>query len=101
MRVRHAGLIEKIIREAPSVAAGAKLLGAIARLDVPPTLPVWRVVDALRWEDDVAIVRDAWVERTRTSVPTDATGIYFALDGMNMPDGKGVELGCSTAHIPG
>jgi hypothetical protein len=99
--VRHAGLIERIIREAPDVAAGAKLLGAIARLDVPPELPVWKVVDGLRWTDDVETVRAAWVERTRTSVPLDASGIYFALDGLNMPEGKGVELGCSTAHIPG
>jgi hypothetical protein len=101
MGVRHAGIIEQVIREAPSVAAGAKLLGAIARLDVPPELPVWKVVDALRWEQDVAIVRDAWVQRVRSSIPTDASGVYFAINGLNMPDGRGVELNCSSGHLPG
>jgi hypothetical protein len=101
MGVRHAGIIEQVIREAPSVAAGAKLLGAIARLDVPPELPVWKVVDALRWEQDVAIVRDAWVQRARSSIPTDASGVYFAINGLNMPDGRGVELNCSSGHLPG
>jgi hypothetical protein len=101
MVARHLGLIERIIREAPDVASGARVLYELARLDVPAELPVWNVLRSLTWADDVAVVRDAWVERARDCVPPDASGIYLGLDGLNMPDGKGLELGCSTAHLPG
>lgn len=101
MVARHLGLIERIIREAPDVSAGARVLHELARLDVPAELPVWKVLGSLNWTDDVTVVRDAWVERAATCLPTDASGIYFALDGANMPDGKGVDLGCSMAHLPG
>ncbi|MGB7158401.1 MAG: hypothetical protein WBD40_10080 [Tepidisphaeraceae bacterium] len=101
MGVRHRGLIEQIIREAPDVSAGARVLYGIARLDVPATLPVWKVLDRLAWTGDVAAVRAAWVARARSSIPPDASGIYLGIDGLNMPEGKGVELGCSTGHLPG
>ena len=97
----HLELIERIIREAPDVAAGARVLYEVARLDVPAHLPVWKVLPTLRWADDVAEVREAWVQRARYCIPPEASGIYFGIDGLNMPEGKGVELGCSTAHLPG
>lgn len=95
------GLIEQILREAPDVASGAHVLHEIARQFVPRDLPVWRVLDGLTWPQEVSAVRAAWVERTRTCVPGDASGIYFAIDGLNMPEGKGVEVGCSSGHLPG
>jgi hypothetical protein len=101
LTLRHAGLIERIIREAPDVATGVHVLRELARLDVPATLPVWRVIDSLTWASDVAPVRDAWVHRVRTCVPPEASGIYLGLDGVSMPEGRGVQLGCSTAHLPG
>jgi hypothetical protein len=101
MVTRHIGLIERIIREAPDVASGARVLYEVARLDVPASLPVWDVLRKMTWADDVAAVRAAWVERTRSCIPTDASGIYFGLDGVSMPEGKGVSVGCSTAHLPG
>ncbi|HEV2292946.1 MAG TPA: hypothetical protein VGR35_03770 [Tepidisphaeraceae bacterium] len=95
------GLIGQIIRTAPDVATGARVLHEIARQFVPPELPVWKVLAALKWADDVAAVREAWVERARTCIPPEASGIYFGIDGLNMPEGKGVELGCSSGHLPG
>ena len=101
MVARHLGLIERIIREAPDVAAGAGVLHELARLDVPAGLPVWDVLRSLTWSDDVAVVRRAWLDRAGACLPADASGIYFGLDGANMPEGGGVRLGCSDAHLPG
>lgn len=98
---RHLSLIDRIVREAPDVSAGARVLYEVARLAVPAELPVWNVLRSLTWADDVALVRDAWVQRAATCLPTDASGIYFGIDGLGMADGKGVSLGCSTAHLPG
>ena len=101
MVARHLSLIERIVREAPDVAAGARVLYELARLDVPAELPVWNVLRTLTWPDDVAVVRDAWVQRTRTCLPPDASGIYLGVDGQNMADGQGISLGCSEGHLPG
>jgi hypothetical protein len=95
------GLIERIIREAPDVATGSRVLHEIARQFVPAELPVWKVLARLNWPKEVDGVRAAWIERARTCIPPEVSGIYFGLDGPNMPDGKGVELGCSTGHLPG
>src|SRR5690606_8304449 len=46
-------------------------------------------------------VAEAWAGRTAGCVPPAATGIYLGIDGVNMPDGKGIELGCSTTRQPG
>ena len=102
MTARHLALIERVIREAPDVLAGTRVLRDIARLSMNNAeLPVWRIIDSLKWADDVAVVRDAWLRLTRTSVPTDASGVCFAINGVNMPEGGGVSVSCTTGHLPG
>ena len=97
----HFAEIERLLREAPTLKAGIDGMYALVRRHIPESCPLWKVLTALKWRDDVDAAGSAWDARLTTCVPAGANGVYLGIDGLNMPDGKGIELGCSSRYEPG
>ena len=97
----HFNDIASVVRSRPSIEQGRDALYELVLQHHPRSnRPLWRLLDSLDWDADVARVSDALAERFQVDVTPDVTGIYLGIDGINMPGGKGIEFGCSTAWSP-
>jgi len=90
-----------VIRRSASVAAGMReLINAADRSSL--LTPSQR---ALLDEIDFAAEAERLTEALRTELASatlkGVNGFYFGIDGLNMPDGKGIEFGCSALHEAG
>lgn len=93
----HFAQIGAIVRAMPSITDGVERLYGLVRKTPKVFSVVADVLFGLRWEEDVSPIRKAVLQRLERCVPRETTGFYMGIDGLNMPDGKGIELGCSTS----
>jgi hypothetical protein len=85
----------------PPVEEGVDALYALVRKHPGAFKVVEPVLRRLDWGADVGPLREAMIERLNSCVPAETTGFYLGLDGVNMPGGKGIEMGCSSGWEAG
>jgi hypothetical protein len=84
------------INDAAEVADGISRLLAFCKVEAPGDAALWNDLARRDFAADFRQFRDSFGESLRLfPVPAKYTGFYFGLDGLNMPDGKGIEFGCS------
>jgi hypothetical protein len=93
----------EVVRECDTVAEGMPRLLAKLKAALPKERDAHVKLSAIDWASDAEQMA-AHLRDTLAACPefgTSFTGMYFGLDGLNMPIGKGVEWGMSTAHEVG
>lgn len=84
------------VNEADDVAAGISRLLAFCRAEEPAETAIWSNLAQRDFAADYEQFRDYLGASLKASpVPASYSGYYFGLDGANMPNGKGIEFGCS------
>lgn len=95
------GELERTLRGQRDLGNGyAALLGLLSRQE-GVSRGLMDVVRELDFESDVEGLAEQLGRMFELWVPEETTGIYLGVDGLNMPDGKGIEVGCSTGHRAG
>ncbi len=84
------------VNEADDAAEGISRLIQFCRAEAPADAALWHALARRDFAADYAQFRDDFGDNLKGSpIPATYNGLYFGLDGLNMPNGKGVELGCS------
>jgi hypothetical protein len=84
------------VNEADDVSGGISRLIEFCRGEAPEDAALWDDLAERDFAADYVQFRDDFGDSLKGSpIPPKYTGFYFGLDGLNMPNGKGIELGCS------
>jgi hypothetical protein len=84
--------ILSIVKDAPDFAAGMASLFAYGR-ELQPTPRLWRKLERIDYASDTQLMLLLLRHGLKNpEIICEYTGIYFGLDGLNMPRGKGVRI---------
>jgi hypothetical protein len=97
---RAMGTALRTIRDTTSVERGMAELLAFCRAQAPEDDETWGELSGLDFGEDVRAIA-AELAVLISALGDEYTGLYFGLDGLNMPHGKGIEFGCATGYVPG
>lgn len=86
------------LRKRRDLRQSMDLLLTFCESEAPDDTALWTDLRTRDYEADAQQIQRSLQKSLRKSpIPTDYTGLYFGLDGLNMPRGKGIEFGCSKA----
>jgi hypothetical protein len=84
------------VEHADDVADGIARLIAFCRAEAPADAALWDDLARRDFATDYVQFCDDFGDNLKVSpIPAKYTGFYFGLDGLNMPNGNGIEFGCS------
>jgi hypothetical protein len=94
--VRTMRAVFDAVNEGDDAPDGIARLIKFCRAEAPADAALWDDLARRDFAADYAHFRDDFGDNLKGSpIPAKYNGFYFGLDGLNMPNGKGVEFGCS------
>lgn len=91
----------RIVRTATSLPDGVKRLHDLVRTDATAWAVAGPVLEGMTWDASAEVLSAAVEDQLLSTVPLSTTGFWFGIDGLNMPSGRGLEMGCSPAWAYG
>jgi hypothetical protein len=84
------------VNESEDVVDGMARLLDFCRVESPTDASLWNTIAECDFEGDYRQLCDSFGESLSSDpIPAEYNGFYFGLDGLNMPNGKGIEFGCT------
>lgn len=94
--VKTVGKMCAVINVGQPIAESVSTLLDFCESEAPRDAALWKKLRGRDYAGDAQEMRRAFAAALRLKpVPAEYNGLYFGLDGLNMPRSKGIEFGCS------